>query len=620
MPEFKDKLSSLPMSPGVYIMKDVNGNVIYVGKSKVLKNRVSQYFQNSKAHTPKTRSMVSRVADFEYILTDTESEALALECNLIKKYRPKYNILLKDDKQYPYIKITANEDFPRIFVTRQLRKDGGVYFGPYMSAVDIRETVEIIRRIFKIRSCNKKITAESRESRPCLYYHIGQCSAPCCGKISREEYAETIENVYDVLNGKYKNVTEQLAEKMIEASENLKFERAAILRDRIENIKALADKQKITSTVGENRDVIGIFANDRDFCIQIFYYRGGKAVGSEYFTFENEQESADVILESFVKQFYFTANKFPSEILISEEIEEMGEISDWLTDKAGHKVEILHPKRGAKLSLVNMVVKNAQESLHKYNFIKNKKETYQNDMLSSLSKLLGLKNTPFRIESYDISNISGAASVGVQVVYVNAVPQKNLYRKYNIKTVVGANDYESMREVLYRRISEAYREEDAISEGKLAKENAKFLPLPDLILLDGGKGHVSAIKQLFDTLGEEIPVFGLVKDDFHRTRGITDEVSEYPIDEKSELFKFLTCMQDEVHRYAITTHRSKRERESLKSVLDNINGVGEVTRRRLLTHFAGIERIKKAEISELCEVTNERTARNIYNFFHSEGK
>ena len=584
MPEFKDKLSSLPMSPGVYIMKDVNGNVIYVGKSKVLKNRVSQYFQNSKAHTPKTRSMVSRVADFEYILTDTESEALALECNLIKKYRPKYNILLKDDKQYPYIKITANEDFPRIFVTRQLRKDGGVYFGPYMSAVDIRETVEIIRRIFKIRSCNKKITAESRESRPCLYYHIGQCSAPCCGKISREEYAETIENVYDVLNGKYKNVTEQLTEKMIEASENLKFERAAILRDRIENIKALADKQKITSTV------------------------------------ENENETPEETLESFVKQFYFTANKFPSEILISEEIEEMGEISDWLTDKAGHKVEILHPKRGTKLSLVNMVVKNAQESLHKYNFIKNKKETYQNDMLSSLSKLLGLKNTPFRIESYDISNISGAASVGVQVVYVNAVPQKNLYRKYNIKTVVGANDYESMREVLYRRISEAYREEDAISEGKLAKENAKFLPLPDLILLDGGKGHVSAIKQLFDTLGEEIPVFGLVKDDFHRTRGITDEVSEYPIDEKSELFKFLTCMQDEVHRYAITTHRSKREREALKSVLDDIDGVGEVTRRRLLTHFAGIERIKKAEISELCEVTNERTARNIYNFFHSEGK
>lgn len=617
MPDFKDKLSSLPMCSGVYIMKDADGNVIYVGKSKVLKNRVSQYFQNSKAHNAKTRSMVSRVADFEYLLTDTESEALALECNLIKKYKPKYNILLKDDKQYPYIKVTVNEEFPRLSVTRQVKKDGALYFGPYMSASDIRGTADLLKRLFKIRKCDRKIGDGRQYSRPCLYFHLGQCDAPCCGKIGREEYAEAIENVCEVLNGKYQSVSERLKTKMLEASENLQFERAAVLRDALASVKELADRQKITSTADENRDVIGIYSDGREFCVQVFYYRAGKAVGSEYFTFKNEEEASKEILGSFVKQLYFTSSRVPSEILLSEEIEDMGEISDWLTDMAGHKVTISVPKRGAKLETVGMVVKNARESLHKDNFIRTGKERYQNGILSDLTRLLGLAKPPFRIESYDISNISGASSVGAEIVYVNAVPQKKLYRKYNIKSVTGSNDYESMREVIYRRISEAYCEEDAISAGTLAKEDAKFLPLPDLILLDGGRGHVSAVKMLFETLGEEIPVFGLVKDSNHRTRGVTDEHSEYAIDQKSELFKFLTCMQDEVHRYAITTHRSKREKEALKSVLDGIEGVGEVTRRRLLTHFAGLERIKSAEVCELLEVTNERTARNIYSFFHN---
>lgn len=616
MSAIKEKLSSLPLCPGVYIMKNADGKVIYVGKSKVLKNRVSQYFQNSKNHSPKTRAMVSNVADFEYILTDTEAEALALECNLIKKYRPKYNILLKDDKQYPYIKITTGESFPRIMMTRQYKKDGSLYFGPYMNVLNVKEALEEIRKIFKIRSCSKKMPREIGKGRPCLYYHIGQCSAPCSGKISEEEYNESISQVADVLGGNHKKVIEILTKKMLDASEELQFEKAAQYRDKISGVKVIGEKQKITSTAGENRDVIGIYREDNDYCIQIFYYRDGRTVGSEYFTLENEDETPEETLESFVKQFYFTANIIPGEILIPLEIEDLESISSWLSQKAGHKILIINPKRGKKCELIKMVNKNARESLHKHNFIKNKKEAYQNRILVELTKLLGLKSTPFRIESYDISNISGAASVGVQIVFVNAMPKKNMYRKYNIKSIEGANDYESMREVLYRRISEAYKEEDLIKSGELTEDKAKFLPLPDLILLDGGKGHVNAIKMLFDTLGEEIPVFGLVKDDFHRTRGITDTDSEFPIDKKSELFNFLACMQDEVHRYAITTHRKKRDKEAVRSVLEDIDGVGKVTRQKLLKHFSGIDGIKKADIDELKAVTNENTAKKIYEFFH----
>lgn len=616
----KEKLSGLPMCPGVYIMKNADGRVIYVGKSKVLKNRVSQYFQNSKNHSVKTRSMVEKVADFEYMITDTESEALALECNLIKKYRPKYNILLKDDKQYPYIKITAAESFPRIMMTRQLKKDGSMYFGPYMNVLNVKEALEEIRKLFKIRSCSKKMPQETANSRPCLFYHIGQCSAPCTGKISESEYREAIGQIISVLNGNYKETVSVLTEKMKAASESLQFEKAAQYRDKIIGVKTLGEKQKITSSKGDNRDVIGIYREESDYCIQVFYYRDGKAVGSEYFTLENEEDDVNTVLESFVKQFYFTVNIIPGEILIPVEIEDSDSIAQWLTQKSGHRVVINVPQRGKKHDIINMVNKNARESLHKHNFIKNKKETLQNQILLQLTKLLGLEKTPFRIESYDISNISGAASVGAQIVYVNAMPQKKLYRRYNIKTVEGANDYESMREVIYRRINEAYKEEDKINAGEMTADKAKFLPLPDLILLDGGRGHVSAIRELFDTMGEEIPVFGLVKDDFHRTRGITDTENEFPVDKKSELFKFLACMQDEVHRYAITTHRKKREKDVFKSELDSIEGVGAATKKKLLEHFSGINAVKKAGIEELCAVTNEKTAKNIYNFFNGETK
>ena len=620
MSDFKKKLSALPMCPGVYIMKNSDGKVIYVGKSKVLKNRVSQYFQNSQNHTLKTRLMVQNVADFEYIITDTEPEALALECNLIKKYRPKYNILLKDDKQYPYIKITANEEYPRILLTRQIKKDGSIYFGPYMNTMHVREALEEIRRIFKIRSCKKKLTAGRKEGRPCLYYQMGQCSAPCSGNISVDEYGEAISGISDVLNGNYKEIVTGLTEKMLQASENLEFEKAAQYRDRISGIKTLGEKQKISSTKNDNMDVIGIYKEEDDYCIQIFYYRDGKAVGSEYFTLEKEESGFEEVLENYVKQFYFTSSIIPREILIPFEFEGISGIEEWLTQLSGHKVSFTVPKRGKKLAIINMVSRNAKESLHKHNFIKNKKESYQNSMLSQLMNLLGLKTAPFRIESYDISNISGTSSVGVQVVYINAAPKNGLYRKYNIKSVKGADDYESMREVIYRRISEAYKEEDAIKAGTLEAEKAKFLPLPDLILLDGGKGHVAAIKELFDTLGEEIPVFGLVKDDFHKTRGITDENNEFDIDKKSDLFKFLTNMQEEVHRYAISAHRKKREKAAIKSVLENITGVGEQSSKKLLEHFCGIERVKTASVDELREVVNLHVAENIYKYFHNGEK
>lgn len=618
MSDIKEKISKLPMCPGVYIMKNSDGEIIYVGKSKLLKNRVGQYFQNSQNHTLKTRLMVENVADFEYIITDTEPEALALECNLIKKHKPKYNILLKDDKQYPYIKLTANEEYPRIMLTRQLKKDGGIYFGPYMNTLHVREALEEIRKIFKIRSCKKHLLFGKKEGRPCLYYQIGQCSAPCKGNVSKEEYNEALSNISDVLNGNHKKIVDELTEKMMLASENMEYEKAAQYRDKISGIKILGERQKITSTKGDNMDVIGLYEKNNKYCIQVFYYRDGKVVKSEYFTLENEIAPQNEVLENFVKQFYFTLNKIPKEILIPEVFDDISSIEEWLSQIAGHKVHFTVPKRGKKLEIIKMVTKNAKESFYKDNLIKNKSESYKNNILSQLIKLLNLKDTPFRIESYDISNTSGMDSVGVQIVYVNAAPKNSLYRKYNIKSVNGIDDYESMREIIFRRFSEAYKEEDAIKNGTLEAEKAKFLPLPDLILLDGGRGHVSAIKELFDTLGETTPVFGLVKDDFHKTRGITDEKQEYPIDKKTDLFNFLANMQDEVHRYAITAHRKRREKTAVKSVLEDIDGVGNTTAKKLLKHFGGLNKIKTASIDELKEIVSQRTAENIYNFFNKE--
>lgn len=617
MSDLKEKLHNLPMCPGVYIMKDAEGEIIYVGKSKLLKNRVSQYFQNSRNHTPKTRSMVAHISDFDYIITDTEVEALVLECNLIKKHRPKYNILLKDDKQYPYIRVT-NEDYPRIFMTRKIIKDGSKYFGPYMSAFMVKQTLETIKKIFQVRSCSKNLPRDIGKSRPCLYYHINQCSAPCDGKISKEEYQEIFRHIAEVLEGDYKHIMQDLTEKMQEASKELAFERAARYRDKIESIRILGEKQKITSTEENNRDIIGCFREEKDTCIQLFFMRDGKVVGSEYHVFENTEEEKAELLEEFVKQYYFTVTNIPKEILLSDKIEDLENVEQWLSQKANNRIHLLIPQRGEKANITKMVVKNAEESLRQYKFKRDKENTEHNEILSALQNTLSLDKPPFRIESYDISNISGAQSVGACVVYKNAKPYKSAYRKFIIKTVEGANDYESMREVIFRRINRAYQEEDEIAAGKLEEEKAKFLPLPDLILLDGGKGHVAAIRTLFDTMGEEIPVFGMVKDNYHRTRGLTDDVSEFDVDCDSELFHFLTRLQDEVHRFAITAYRKKHESANIHSELENIVGIGASKRNKLLTNFMNIQRIQDATIDELTSVVGKTAAQNVYRYFHEK--
>ncbi len=611
----KNKIATLPLCPGVYLMKDKDNNIIYVGKSKVLKNRVSQYFQNSAAHSPKTLAMVAQIADFEYILTDTEAEALALECNLIKEHRPKYNILLKDDKQYPYIKITTKQDFPQIFLTRQLKKDGNLYFGPYMTALNVKEAIEEIRKMFQIRSCKKNITDGSTSLRTCLYYQIGQCSAPCCGKISKEEYNKSLADAISVLNGNDKSIIQKLEISMRNASKNLEFEKAALFRDKILKIKSLSEKQNISSADEGNMDFVGIYRENTTYCIQLFNFLDGKAVKSQYFTFENEDNPSNYVLESFVKQFYFTNKHTPKNIFLSEDISEKAEIEEWLSKTHSKKISFTVPKRGKKADIMRMVLKNAQESLYKEQLYKNRGESYQNRMLSQLKELLSLDKIPYYIESYDISNFSGASSVGVQIVYKNAAPAKKLYRKYNIKTVSGVDDYESTREVIARRINEAYKEEDLIKEGKLTLDKAKFLPLPDLILLDGGKGHISAVKMLLDTFGEEIPLFGLVKDDSHKTRGIVSENNEFALDKNSELFKFLARMQDEVHRFAITSTRKKHQKSGVQSQLEKITGVGPKTRKILLTHFKNVTKIKNASVEELEKVVSKTVAKNIYDYF-----
>ncbi len=615
--KIKDKLATLPLCPGVYLMKDSNGNIIYVGKSKVLKNRVSQYFQKSAAHSPKTIAMVSQIADFEYILTDTENEALALECNLIKKHLPKYNILLKDDKQYPYIKVTLKDDFPCVFMTRQIKKDGNLYLGPFMSAVNLKEAVEELRKLFKVRSCSKKISKTSY-SRPCLYYQIGQCSAPCCNKVTEEEYRKQVLQLVDVLNGNCKNILKELEEKMNNAAVELDFEKAAQLRDKISAIKTFSEKQKVSSASNGNMDFIGLYKENESYCVQIFYYRDGKTVRSEYFTLENEKSDANEVIEGFVKQFYFTKAYIPKTIYLSNELSEKGSIEAWLSELCGHKVAFCIPKRGEKADIMKMVLKNAQESLYKERLFKSRNESYQNRILAQLKEFLSLKEVPKRIEAYDISNISGKSSIGVQVVYQNASPAKSLYRKYNIKTVDGADDYESMRETLSRRINEAYREEDMIKNGELKPEKAKFLPLPDLILLDGGKCHVSAVKPLLETFGEEIPLFGIVKDGSHRTRGIMDETQELVLEKNSELFNFFACMQDEVHRYAIQSHRKQHEKSNIHSSLEKIPGVGPAARKKLLTHFKSIKAVKSASLDELKTVVSEKTAKNIQEYFNNQ--
>lgn len=598
--DIQEQLKKLPAEPGVYLMKDKYDNIIYVGKAISLKNRVRQYFQSSKNHSSKVKSMVGHIHQFEYIITDSELEALILECNLIKQYRPKYNVLLRDDKTYPYIKITLNEDYPRVLKVRRVLKDKAKYFGPYTNLSAVNDTLEIIRNAYPIRTCNIDIDrAIKNKMRPCLNMHIKKCVGPCTGNVSKEEYNKMIEEIILFLSGKEEKFIEILKEKMKKCSEDFDFEEAAIYRDKIKNLEEIIQKQKIDTTISDlNQDVIAMARADNEACVQVFFIRNGKIVGREHFILDGVMDSSkESILGSFVKQFYSQQEYIPKELIIEYEIEDNFILEEWLSSKKGQKVSIKVPQKGEKKSLIEMVSKNAEEYLVKFSDLNKRKYEKSLGALEELKQILSLESTPKRIESFDISNIQGVDSIGSMVVYTNGKKDKKEYRRYKIKTVIGPNDYGSMAEIVERRL--------------------KYGNLPDLILLDGGKGQVSAVKKVLDANNVEIPLWGMYKDDKHRTKGLISQEMEIELDKTSNLYRFVAGIQEEVHNYAITYHRSLRDKSLTKSILDEIDGVGEKRKKSLLNHFKDVENIKKASFEEILEVDgmNKKVAENIYNFF-----
>ena len=616
--DFEYHLKNLPSKPGVYLMKNSLGEVIYVGKAKILKNRVKSYFQNSKNHSEKVRVMVKHIAEFEYIVTDSEMEALILECNLIKKYSPRYNILLKDDKFYPFIKITINDDFPRVFVTRNYSKDGSKYFGPYTNGTAVYETISLINKIFPLRTCKLLIKEGGEKVRPCLNYHIKKCFGPCGGYINKEEYGKMIKDVIDILSGRDNTVLKVLQSEMEEASLNLEFEKAADLRDKIIAIKAIVEKQKIFKTMDGDEDFINIYRDEKDSCIQIFFSRDGKIIGREHFIFENTAEdSIEEILEEFTTSFYGGTAKVPRNIYVPE-LSNIELVEEYLTIKRGAKVWIKVPQKGQKREMLEMVKNNAQITLEKF------KDKYLRDKeinkiaLEELQELLDLEIWPSRIEAYDISNIQGVDSVGSMIVFEEGRSKNSDYRRFRIKTVKGANDYDSMREILTRRFSHGLEEVKAIQESKLQFSAGKFSNFPDIIMMDGGKGQINIALEVLRELNISIPVCGLVKDDKHATRGIIYNNEELIINRSSNLMQLIRRIQDEVHRFAITYHRSLRDKRTLHSILDDIPNVGEKRRRALLMKFGSVDNIKSATLDQLLETPsiNNKAAESIYKYFN----
>ena len=616
--DFEYHLKNLPSKPGVYLMKNSLGEVIYVGKAKILKNRVKSYFQNSKNHSEKVRVMVKHIAEFEYIVTDSEMEALILECNLIKKYSPRYNILLKDDKFYPFIKITVNDDFPRVFVTRNYSKDGSKYFGPYTNGTAVYETINLINKIFPLRTCKLLIKEGGETVRPCLNYHIKKCFGPCGGYISKEEYGKMINDVIDILSGKDTTVLKVLQSEMEEASMNLEFEKAADLRDKILAIKAIVEKQKIFKTMEGDEDFINIYKDEKDSCVQVFFSREGKILGREHFIFENTAEdSIEEILEEFITSFYGGTAKVPRTIYVPA-ISNVELVEEYLTIKRGAKVWIKVPQKGQKREMLEMVKNNAKITLEKF------KDKYLIDKeinkiaLEELQELLDLEIWPSRIEAYDISNIQGVDSVGSMIVFEEGRSKNSDYRRFRIKTVKGANDYDSMREILTRRFSHGLEEVKAIQESKLQFSAGKFSNFPDIIMMDGGKGQINIALEVLRELNISIPVCGLVKDDKHATRGIIYNNEELIINRSSNLMQLIRRIQDEVHRFAITYHRSLRDKRTLHSILDDIPNVGEKRRRALLMKFGSVDNIKSATLDQLLETPsiNNKAAESIYKYFN----
>ena len=598
--DIQEHLKQLPAEPGVYLMKDKFDNIIYVGKAKILKNRVRQYFQSSKNHSSKVKSMVKNIDKFEYIITDSELEALILECNLIKKYKPKYNVLLRDDKTYPYIKVTTNEDFPRVLKVRKVIKDKAKYFGPYTNTTAVNDTLDIIKNIYPIRTCNiDRERAIKTNMRPGLNLHIKRCVGPCTGNVTKEEYNKMIEEIILFLSGKEEKLIDILKEKMNKCAMDFNFEEAAIYRDKIKSLEDMMEKQKIdTSTSDLNQDVIAMARAHDEACVQVFFVRNGKIVGREHFILEGVMDSTrESILGSFVKQFYMEQEYVPKEIIIEDEIEDSFILSEWLSSKKGQKVTIRVPQKGEKKSLIEMVRKNAIEYLEKFSDMNKRKYEKSIGALEELKQILNLDNIPKRIESFDISNIQGVDSIGSMVVFTNGKKDKKEYRRYKIKTVIGPNDYDSMAEIVERRL--------------------KYGDFPDLMLLDGGKGQVSAVKKVLNKYNVEIPLWGMYKDDKHRTKGLISQEKEIELDRTSNLYRFVASIQEEVHNYAISYHRSLRNKSLTKSELDDIQGIGEKRKKALLNHFKDIEAIKKATFEELLEVEgmNKTSSESVYNYF-----
>jgi excinuclease ABC subunit C len=616
--DIEEELKKLPASPGVYIMHNAQDNIIYVGKAVILKNRVRQYFQSSRNLSPKIVQMVSQIARFEYIVTDSELEALVLECNLIKEHRPKYNTMLKDDKTYPYIKVTVNEPYPRIIMTRSMKKDKAKYYGPYTSAAAVKDTIELLRKIYKLRNCNRSLPKEIGKDRPCLYHHIHQCDAPCQNYISKEAYRENVQGVIGFLNGNYEDVAKMLTDKMMEASDAMEFEKAIEYRELLGSVKRIMERQKITSSEMNDKDVLALARAGDEAVVQVFFIRGGKLIGREHFYVTGvEHESRSDTMTAFVKQFYSGVPFIPGTLLLQEDVQEHEIIAQWLSERKGQKVNLVVPKKGQKERLVELAAQNASLVLTKDSERIKREEAKTIGAVGEISKLLDIPSIA-RIEAFDISNMNGFENVGSMIVYENGKPKRNAYRKFKIKWFKGQDDYRSMEEVLTRRFMHGIEERHELEAKKENPAMGSFSVFPDLIMMDGGRGQVNVALDVLDRLNLDIPVCGMVKDDHHRTRGLYYHNVEIPIDTNSESFKLITRIQDEAHRFAIEFHRSLRGKTQVHSVLDDIPGIGEVRRKGLMRHFGSVEKIKAASVEELAAADgmNENAATAVYKFFH----
>jgi len=616
--DFDEELKKLPAKPGVYIMHDEDDHIIYIGKAISLKNRVRQYFQSSRHMTAKIAQMVSKIARFEYIITDSELEALVLENNLIKEHHPKYNTMLKDDKTYPYIKVTVGEPFPRIMMVRKVKKDKSKYYGPYASAMAVKDTIDLLHKVYKIRSCHRNLPKDIGKERPCLNYHIHQCNAPCQGYINQEDYRKTIQEVISFLNGNYEPVFKMLTGKMNEASEELDFEKAMEYRDLITSIKKLAGEQKITSAQMEDKDVIAFARADDEAVVQVFFIRGGKLIGRDHFYLTGvRNDTRPEIMTAFIKQFYAGTPFIPHELLLQEDTPDKAVIEQWLTGRRGQKVILSVPVKGQKERLVELAAKNASLVLLQDSEKIKREEARTTGAVKILGEMLSIPSIA-RIEAFDISNINGFENVGSMIVYENGKPKRNAYRKFKLKWVKGQDDYKSMEEVLTRRLTHGMDERNELIEKDADVSLGSFSLFPDLIMMDGGRGQVNVALKVLKNLKIDIPVCGMVKDDHHRTRGLYYQNKEIPIDRNTETFKLITRIQDEAHRFAIEYHRSLRKKGQVRSILDDIEGIGPTRRKALMKHFISLEHVKEATVDELKAIPsmNEQAATAVYQFFH----